>query len=364
LQVDPEAILESLGSARKFADPQAPKPARLMAAGGTLPLPPAEICTVLFALTLDPDPEVEAKAQQSLGELPEGVLDSALAAPLHAAVLGFFAERFQDDGTRMEKIALNAATADETYCFLAELPHVSVVEIVSHNQTRLLRCEKLVEALSENPVTGQSTINRVLEFLGLAGREFESERDAGVEVPEPLPDTAQLDATIHDLEDVSAFPDELIEDDEALLDEAEDEPSDSSARLATLIQKMTVMEKIKLARFGNSEARGLLARDRNKMIASAAVKSPKITENEIINFAKSRSLCDEVYRVIAMTPEWTKNYQVKLAISMNPKSQLPTAIKFLNYLTDRDLKQIMHSRDVPGQISAQARRILSRKGKV
>jgi hypothetical protein len=363
LQVDPEAILESLGSARKFADPHAPKPARMMAAGGTLPLPPAEICTVLFALTLDPDPEVEAKAQQSLGELPEGVLDSALAAPLHAAVLGFFAERFQDDGTRMEKIALNAATADETYCFLAELPHVSVVEIVSHNQTRLLRCEKLVEALSENPLTGQSTINRVLEFLGLAGREFESESDAGVEVPEPLPDTAQLDATIHDLEDVSAFPDELIED-EALLDEAEDEPSDSSARLATLIQKMTVMEKIKLARFGNSEARGLLARDRNKMIASAAVKSPKITENEIINFAKSRSLCDEVYRVIAMTPEWTKNYQVKLAISMNPKSQLPTAIKFLNYLTDRDLKQIMHSRDVPGQISAQARRILSRKGKV
>ena len=360
LQVDPEVILESLGSVRKFADPQAPKSARMMAAGGTLPLPPPEICTVLFALTLDPDPEVKAKAQQSLGELPEGVLDSALVAPLHAAVLGFFAERFQDDGTRMEKIALNAATSDETYCFLAELPHVRVVEIVSHNQTRLLRCEKLVEALSENPVTGQLTINRVLEFLGLAGRALESESDSVVEVPEPLPDTAEPDATIHDLEDVSAFPDELIEEGETLLDQAEDR----SANLTALIQKMKVMEKIKLARFGNSEARGLLARDRNKMVASAAVKSPKITENEIINFAKSRSLCDEVYRVIAMTPEWTKNYQVKLAISMNPKSQLPTAIKFLNYLTDRDLKQIMRSRDVPGQISAQAGRILSRKGKI
>ena len=364
MQVDPEVILESLGSARKFADPQASKPARMMAAGGTLPLSPPEICTVLFALTLDPDPEVKAKAQQSLGELPEGVLDSALVAPLHAAVLGFFAERFQDDGTRMEKIALNAATADETYCFLAELPHVRVVEIVSHNQTRLLRCEKLVEALSENPVTGQSTINRVLEFLGLSGRELESESDSAVEVPEPLPDTAEPNATIHDLDDVSAFPDELIEEEEALLDDAEGEPEDRTANLTSLIQKMTVMEKIKLARFGNSEARGLLARDRNKMIASAAVKSPKITENEIIKFAKSRSLCDEVYRVIAMTPEWTKNYQVKLAISMNPKSQLPTAIKFLNYLTDRDLKQIMRSRDVPGQISAQAGRILSRKGKI
>ena len=273
MQVDPEVILESLGSARKFADPQAAKPARMLAAGGTLPLPPPEICTVLFALTLDPDPEVKAKAQQSLGELPEAVLDSALDAPLHAAVLGFLAERFQDDGARMEKIALNAATADETYCFLAELPHVRVVEIVSHNQIRLLRCEKLVEALSENPVTGQSTINRVLEFLGLAGRELESESDSTVEVPEPLPNTAEPDAAIHDLDDVSAFPDELIEE----ADEEEDEPVAGSGSLNSLIQKMTVMEKIKLARFGNSEARGLLARDRNKMIASAAAdrNSPK-----------------------------------------------------------------------------------------
>jgi hypothetical protein len=363
VQVDPQAILESLGAARKFADPEAPKPARLMAASGTLPLSPPQICTVLFALTLDSDPEVKAKAQQSLGDLPERVLDPALEAALHPAVLDFFAERFQEDGARMEKLALNAATSDETYCFLAELPHVRVVEIASHNQIRLLRCERLVEALSENPVTGPSTINRVLEFLGLGGRAMEAERGPQVEVPEPLPDTAEPDATIHDLEDASVLPEELIEEEEALLDEVE-EDEDKTESLTALIQKMSVMEKIKLARFGNGEARGLLVRDRNKMIASAAVRSPKIRENEIIKFAKSRALCDEVYRIIAATPEWTKNYQVKLAISMNPKSQLPTAIKFLNYLTDRDLKTIMRSHDVPGQISTQARRILSRKGKI
>lgn len=363
MHVDPQAILDSLGGARKFADPEAPKPARLMAAGGTLPLPPPQICSVLFALTLDGDPEVKAKALQSLGELPARVLDPALEAPIHPAVLDFFAERYQEDGARMEKLALNPATSDETYCFLAELPHSRVVEIASHNQTRLLRCEKLVEALSENPVTGQSTINRVLEFLGLGGPAMESDSDSAIVVPEPLPDTAAPDATVLDLDDVSTFPDELIEEEEALLPDDGGE-EDKTQSLSALIQKMTVMEKIKLARFGNGEARGLLVRDRNKMIASAAIKSPKITENEIINFAKSRALCEDVYRVIAMTPEWTKNYQVKLAISMNPKSQLPTAIKFLNYLTDRDLKAIMRSRDVPGQVAMQARRILSRKGKI
>ena len=41
---------------------------------------------------------------------------------------------------------------------------------------------------------------------------------------------------------------------------------------------MTVFQKIKLGRMGNKEARGLLVRDRNKIVAVAAVSSPKITE--------------------------------------------------------------------------------------
>ena len=57
------------------------------------------------------------------------------------------------------------------------------------------------------------------------------------------------------------------------------------------------------------------------------------------------------------------NAAMKLALSMNPKCPPQTAVKFLNYLTDRDLGLIMRSRDVAGVISAQARRILARKGK-
>ena len=54
---------------------------------------------------------------------------------------------------------------------------------------------------------------------------------------------------------------------------------------------------------------------------------------------------------------------MKLGLCMNPKCPPGTAIKFLNFLTDRDLGTLMRSRDVPGPISTQARRILARKGK-
>jgi len=96
----------------------------------------------------------------------------------------------------------------------------------------------------------------------------------------------------------------------------------------------------------------------------AAVTSPKITENEMISFAQSRAVCDEVIRVIARNREVTRNYQVKLALATNPKTPQATAMQFVNYLQDRDLRNLMKSKDVPSVISTHARRLLTRKGKL
>ncbi len=356
--VDPGSVLESLGSARRFADPGAPLKARMMAARGALPLPPTQLVSVLFALTLDPEPEVQERAAQSLDELPERVLDNALESSLHAGTLAFLAEKLREDEPRLKAIALNSATSDDTFCFLASLPFRALIDIVSRNQTRLLRCSALCDALGENPVTSQGTIDRVLEFLGLSRGESAEEEPEGPVPPDPIGDEPAPD---FDPDDPSSLPPQLLEDVEEGHEEKAEERTKS---LTSLLLTMTVIQKVKLARFGNQEARGLLVRDRNRIVASAAIRSPKIRDNEVVQFAKARNLSDDVLRIIASTREWTKNYQVQLGLATNPKTPLPSAIKFLNYLTDRDLKNIMRSRDVPSPVSQQARRILSRKGKV
>jgi hypothetical protein len=124
------------------------------------------------------------------------------------------------------------------------------------------------------------------------------------------------------------------------------------------------VQKVKLARLGNKEARGLLVRDRNKVVAVAAVSSPKLTNNEVVTIAQSRNVCDEVLRLIANNRQWTRNYKVKLALAKNPKTPQPTAMKFVNFLQDSDLRSIVKSKDVPTAISAHARRILMKKGKL
>ncbi len=370
MDADANSILEALGPARRFADPEAPQEARIMAARGALPLPPAQIASVLFALSFDADPEVKELALASLDNLPPAMLDAALGGEVHPALLGFMADKHRDDETKLEKIAINAATSDETFCFLASLPSVRIVDIVAQNQVRLLRCPQLVDTLGENPVTGQATIDRILHFLGVERGEMEEPLLApSAEVPTPPPPVDyDKSAESLDLDDPGDLPGELTNEDEEEFeddDEGGGEANEERAQnLQALIQEMNVMEKIKLARFGNAEARGLLVRERNKLIATAAIRSPKIKESEVISYAKSRNLHDEVIRIISNNREWTKSYPVKLALTTNPKTPPPTAIKLLNYLTDRDLKAIMRSRDVPGPVSMQARRLLSRKGRV
>ena len=52
------------------------------------------------------------------------------------------------------------------------------------------------------------------------------------------------------------------------------------------------------------------------------------------------------------------------ALAENPKTPQPAAVKFLHYLQDKDLKNMMKSREVSSVVSTQARRILQKKGKL
>ncbi|MEE8474308.1 MAG: hypothetical protein V3T01_03085 [Myxococcota bacterium] len=352
----PKIRLTLSPQAERYARSDAPREARLMAARGALPLPPIELATVLFVLHHDADPEIKELARTSLESLPDALCDAVLTGPAHPALISHLAHAFRDKPDRLEKIALNSATDDSTIAFLAGLSCSSVVDIVSNNQERMLRAPEIVDALGNNPLTGRAVIDRIFSFLGIKGTEAKGGGDASDDISDADAEAA-LRAILGD--EMGQFARKLIEETD---DAQEDDGSDSS--LYALVQKMSVFQKIKLARMGNKEARGLLVRDRNKIVALAAITSPKVTDSEAISMAQSRNVGDDVLRFISNNREWTKNYQVKLALAMNPKCPQPAAMKFINYLQDRDLRVMMRSKDVPAAISSHARRILAKKGKI
>ena len=129
------------------------------------------------------------------------------------------------------------------------------------------------------------------------------------------------------------------------------------------IQQMSVTEMVQLASIGTKEARNLLIRNPNRSIVQAVLNSPKITDDEIISFAGNKNLSKEVPLIISNKKEYTKNYMVKAALVNNPKTPLPTAIKFLRHLIPKDLRNVSKSKNVPTVLAKTAIKILENKGR-
>jgi len=122
------------------------------------------------------------------------------------------------------------------------------------------------------------------------------------------------------------------------------------------ISKMRLPEKIKMAIFGNSIARGLLIRDAQKLIQLYVLKNPRLTVKEVEEFCRNSNLSENVLRTIAASSTWMKNYHVKLNLVSNPKTPGDIALKWLRYINMPDLKRLSKSKQIPNLISVTAKK--------
>ncbi len=146
-------------------------------------------------------------------------------------------------------------------------------------------------------------------------------------------------------------------------DEAEEFDSPEHLSKYQMTMQMGVAEKIKAAQTGDKEWRGLLINDSNKLVSSAVLKNPRITEGEVYAIARNKSTNDELIRLILLNREWVKNYSIKLALVMHPRTPVGNALRFMGVLTEKDLKNLVKSREISPVIVNNARRMLLAKDK-
>jgi hypothetical protein len=124
---------------------------------------------------------------------------------------------------------------------------------------------------------------------------------------------------------------------------------------------MGVSDKIKMALTGDKEWRNIFLKDPNKLVSSAVLKNPRITEGEVLVVAKNKSSSDELIRLITLNREWVKHYEIKKALVMHPRTPLPKALRYMIILTEKDLKNLAKSRGISQVIVNNARRMLLTK---
>lgn len=150
------------------------------------------------------------------------------------------------------------------------------------------------------------------------------------------------------------FPSELVEEVEQVTEE-------KHKSIFQLVLTMSISEKVQLALKGNKEARGILVKDPNKLICSAVIKSPKMTEAEALGYAKSRNVSDEVLRLISMNKEWMRSHNVVLALVQNPRTPLGISMQLLMRLSDKEMADVAKSKAVAGAVAAAAKRLVLAK---
>lgn len=375
--LDPATLSEGVKKALGTAGP-----ARMMAARGMLPLPrPGDLLVVLYSLAQDAEAAVAQAAQKSAAELPEKLLAPGLAdATLDPRVLDFFAPRALGKGAAEEALLLNRAVADETIKTLAARLDEQAVELVAQNEQRLLRAPAIIGALYMNPKARMSTVDRAVELAvrnnltvpGIPAWEDVVAAVLGAARADLAPeDRAAADAAADAaFAQVSSFAIGDIGADDALLEEllgdgenAEAPPLTDAEKTKKQLQinKLSIPQKIRLATLGNAFARATLIRDTNRQVAMAAVKSPGCTDNEIVKYASNRGLSAEVITAIANDKNWTRLYQVKMALITNPKTQLATAMRLLPFLHDKDQAKIAKSKGIANALAVQAKKLVTAK---
>ena len=132
--------------------------------------------------------------------------------------------------------------------------------------------------------------------------------------------------------------------------------------LAKRIGAMDLPEKMRLAQMGDKEARTLLAREQNKQILYCILQNPRISDQEILQFAKEKTLPEEILSLLSKRKEWMKKYPVRLALAQNPKTPLALSLRLLHSFRDFDLRKISKSKDVSVHVASAARKILIARG--
>jgi hypothetical protein len=130
-----------------------------------------------------------------------------------------------------------------------------------------------------------------------------------------------------------------------------------------ILANLSVMERMKLAMKGTREQRGVLVRDANKLVSSAVLSSPKLTEAEVEAFTKMGNVGEEVLRVIGTNRRWLKNYGVIMGLCRHPKTPPAISMQLVHRLNEKDLKQLQTDRNVQEGLRVLAKKIVT-KGKV
>ena len=360
-----------------------------------MPLANDDLLELLVSLTSDSNEEVRQATAATLSTLdPEGFSHLATQAEANPNVLGFLCLWQRAPRELIETAIFNPSTPDSALAQLAARSSDSrLIEAISLKQQSLIRSPEIIEAIINNPAHSPEAERRAREV-----REefFEKQFGARIIADETRARdnlTRQAEAAARDTFSISGIEDlirlGLIEegiddrfiteyeeeygpfaadqpshaeqlDIERAVEEASVDGAEMSIDRVPVFQRvalMSVKDRVMLGIKGTREARMILVRDPNRIVAGAVLKNPRLTDAEVETIASLKSVPEDVLRRIGMNRQWVRSYIVIHNLVRNPRTPIAISLGFINRLQSRDLRVLSQNKNVPDVVRQNAYRL-------
>ncbi len=375
----------------------APRPARLAAARGILPLPQLDLLEVLVAFANSDDSELSGHARQTLKTHDTETLNTLVRSDeIPVPILTYLATVGELPKKIHESIISNARTPVTAIVrFAGETKSAELLDAISLNQQLLIQTPAVIDAILKNPnrsseaerraaetkreffekERGQQQIANELRAQGkeaaaefIENGEFDSlgisEEDALFLADHIVIPNSETDDSWLGLEFIEEIYEETPEQRQAIVNKIlgefkSDEMDLPSERISIInrIMKMGMKDRTRLAIKGDREARNILIRDPNRIVAQAVVANPRITEQEIEKIASMRSITEDILRHIASSRQWSRSYAIVHNLARNPRTPIANCMNILSRLQLKDLNALAKNRNVSDAVRRQAMRL-------
>lgn len=314
---------------------------QVLAASGFLPLAPEDLIPLQVQFASGGDPELAGKAFDALRQVDARVAAPFLERQAREDVLAFFALNASHPRL-IETILRRRDVPRHLLVEMARRLPPDLQEILVLRQDAILDEPEILSALEDNPQLSGYVQRRITEYREhLLPRERTSRQAPEPEGPIEEMDDASLAIAMNA---VKSLP-------------AEGEIEEKTGLSEGQIRMLPVPARLKLARGAPRTLRQFLMRDTNPQVACAALLFNNLSDQEVEQAAASRSVQEEVLAAISKKREWIQRYPVMKALIQNPRTPLPTALKYVPRLSVRDLRDLAKDRNVPDAVRSMALRL-------
>lgn len=314
------------------------KDVNIMVLEGKFPLQLNEIILVISTYAVENRNNLREQCIKYLREIPVHLLKNFLTQDIDEKIIYLFAYLFQDNVEILETIFSNKKVPPILIEKFSTVKNQEVLKIILKKEEIWTKDQKIIDNLINNPSLPMEYYEKISFYV--SKNVIES-----VEQKKPV-----------------FTKNEVIEHKE-LIEHVDENDEEKKRSIAGKISKLSVAEKIKFALMGNKEVRNILIKDSNKLVSTAVLKNPRITEGEIVKISQDKNLPDEIIRAIATNKNWIQNYNIRLNLIYNPKTPVQASIKFLSSIGNKDLDKISKSKNISSIITTAARKILVQRSR-